>query len=55
MPVEIKELTIKINLSDEGVASGGAPNSGNDQEVQQALVEAIADRVLAILRDKQER
>jgi Family of unknown function (DUF5908) len=55
MPVEIKELTIKINLTDEGGTKGSAPAGGVDQEAQQTLVEAIADKVLAILRERQER
>lgn len=55
MPVEIRELSIKINLSDEGGTSGTNANGGNAQEAQQALVEMIAEKVLEILRNNHER
>ncbi len=54
MPVEIRELNIKINLSDEG---GNASSSGSDDtnDAQQVLVEAVMEKVLEILKEKQER
>jgi Family of unknown function (DUF5908) len=54
MPVEIRELNIKINLSDEG---GNASSSGSDDtnDTQQAIVEAVIEKVLEILKEKQER
>lgn len=55
MPVEIRELAIKINLSDEGGSSGGGAAGGTDQESQQALIQTVVDKVLAILEEKQER
>ena len=55
MPVEIRELAIKISLSDEGAASGGTAAGGNEQEAQQAIVEAVVYKVLAILREQEER
>ncbi|MBD2753199.1 DUF5908 family protein [Spirosoma validum] len=55
MPVEIRELAIKINLSDEGGASAGTAGAESGQEAQQALIEAVVDKVLMILREQEER
>jgi hypothetical protein len=53
MPIEIRELNIKINLSDDG---SQAANAGGDaNEAQEALVSAVIEKVLAILKEKEER
>ena len=54
MPVEIRELNIKINLSDEG-GNASPSGSGDASDAQQAIVEAVIEKVLEILKDKQER
>jgi hypothetical protein len=58
MPVEIRELTIKINLDNaDNQGGGGAAGSGgaNNADAQKALVEACVEKVLEILKEKAER
>ena len=54
MPVEIRELNIKINLSDEG-GNASSSDAGDSNDAQQAIVEAVIEKVLEILKEKQER
>ena len=56
MPVEIRELTIKINLDNaENQGGGGAAGDSNGADAQKALVEACVEKVLEILKEKTER
>ena len=60
MPLEIKELTIKVSISDASEttspggngAAGATPQSGGDQS---ALVQEVVERVIEILKEKAER
>lgn len=63
MPIEIKELQIKVKISDNeqgGQASGGmastgnagTPQSGKDKE---SIVQECVDKVLEILKEKMDR
>ncbi|MBL7816701.1 MAG: hypothetical protein JNL70_16895 [Saprospiraceae bacterium] len=54
MPIEIKELNIKINLADSG---GGNTTEGSDDanEAQEKLIETVVEKVLEIIRSKDER
>ncbi len=55
MPVEIKELVIKAVVSEsngsDNTNSGGSPENAS----QETLVQLCVDRVLEILREKNER
>lgn len=59
MPVEIRELNIRVNLTDSGGNQNATPStsseSGSSGEAQEALVEAVVEKVLEILKDKMER
>jgi Family of unknown function (DUF5908) len=64
MPLEIKELQIKVTLSDNASAqaegggsasSGAAALSGGGGSENEAIVDACVDKVLAILKEKMER
>lgn len=54
MPVEIRELNIKINLSDDG--SNNTNTAGSDpQAAQDVLIAVVIEKVLDILKEKEER
>lgn len=50
MPIEIKELHIKINVSKEGEQKGDA--GGEDKD---ALVKECLEQVISVLNNKNER
>jgi len=52
MPIEIKELHIKINVSDENVRN--RPVQDNPLE-KEKLIEACVEQVMEILAKKEER
>ena len=54
MPIEIRELQIKVTVGDEGQAAEGtaAPSSG---EAQEDIIKACVEQVLAILEKQRER
>lgn len=62
MPIEIRELNIKVNISEGGSASaapsaapegGNAGTGANDQ--QDALIAMVIEKVLEILKRQNER
>ena len=62
MPLEIRELNIRVNLNDSGSnqdnsASSSGGNSGGmaSEEARDALVAAVVEKVMTILKDKNER
>jgi hypothetical protein len=56
MPVEIRELNIKINLTDSGSgANADASGGGDANEAQEKLIETVVEKVLEILKEKEER
>lgn len=63
MPLEIRELTIQINLSQEqNISTGAAPASvaasstgQNNPGNQEALLQELVEKVLDILKSKAER
>ena len=52
MPVEIKELHIKINVSDENVRNRPVQEDALEKE---KLIEACVEQVMEILAKKEER
>jgi len=55
MPIEIKELHIKINV-DEGANKGNSQTSGlNDKESREALIAACVEEVMEVLQKQKER
>lgn len=52
MPIEIKELHIKINVNDGATQqeSGGGDSNSKDE-----IIEACIEQVLEILKEKEER
>jgi hypothetical protein len=53
VPIIVDEVIISVDVSNQ--ASGGAAASGGDTENRQALIEECVERVLEILRQKDER
>ncbi len=57
MPLEIKELNIRVNISPAGESTGGpartdAPAAGSQND---KFIEACVEQVLEILKSKKER
>ena len=50
MPIEIKELHIKINVKEDGGKSSESDGNGKSKMVQECL-----DQVMTILKNKDER
>lgn len=59
MPVEIRELNIRVNLTDGGgnqnASASASGESGASGEAQETIVDAVVEKVLEILKDKMER
>ncbi len=53
MPIEIKELHIKINVSDE--AARNRANSETRTDSKEKIIEACVEQVMEILSKKAER
>ena len=54
MPIEIKEMHIKIHL-DEGPNSGNTPSGGDGAKGSEALINACVETVMEILERQKER
>ncbi|SMO64044.1 hypothetical protein SAMN06265379_10412 [Saccharicrinis carchari] len=52
MPIEIKELHIKINVDDGSRRGRGASKNGGDKD---KIIEACVEQVMEILSKKEER
>ncbi|MGQ1785070.1 DUF5908 family protein [Saccharicrinis sp. GN24d3] len=52
MPIEIKELHIKINVSDDSRRVRPSGNSSSDKD---KIIEACVEQVMEILSKKEER
>jgi hypothetical protein len=56
MPVEIRELVIKAVVQDDGHHGNDPGVMGAQTELQQEMIiQACVEKILAILKDKQER
>lgn len=54
MPIEIKELHIKINV-DEGANKGNSQNNTAAKEDQSKLIAACVEEVMYLLKEQKER
>jgi len=50
MPIEIKEMHVKINVNEKSAPSSPEPDSSNESIVQECL-----DQMTKMLNDKEER
>lgn len=57
MPIEIRELHIRVSVEAAGEQPAGAPTAapGADDEARRALVAECVEQVLQVLRDQKER
>ena len=58
MPIEIRELTIKVNVNqDQNKASATASpaGGGGEEDEKQALIQEAAEEILRILENSKER
>jgi hypothetical protein len=57
MPVEIRELIIKATLEQGGAAAAGSAGAGTggNQSPTQAIINVCVEKVLEILKEKNER
>ncbi|MDX2304724.1 MAG: DUF5908 family protein [Microscillaceae bacterium] len=56
MPVQINEITIKANVSDaqDGKSKVATPTS-NTQTWNEQMLQALADKIMELIKAKQER
>ncbi len=54
MPIEIKELYIKINV-DEGPNKGNSSNNANAKKNKAAIIASCVEEVMAVLNRQKER
>lgn len=58
MPIEVRELVIKATIVQEDVSGNGsstASSSNNDVSSNEALIKICVEKVLEILKEKDER
>ena len=55
MPVEIEELVIRIVVTPEGPTPGAGAGREDADANREELVAAVAEQVLSVLREKEER
>lgn len=57
MPLEIRELVIKatVDSSNGGTQNSNGSNNGDTNDAKEADVNLIVEKVLAILKEKNER
>ena len=55
MPIEIRELVIKASVGDDEKGSRTSASTNNDQDKDQAMIQACVESVLEILKQQCER
>jgi hypothetical protein len=57
MPLEIKELQIKVTVNDQQAkeAAMAAPNSQESKDEKKAMLQQVVDDIMDILNSKKER
>lgn len=54
MPIEIRELHIKMSVPDQGTPTGGGTSGGSKMNTEKVVAECV-EQVMEIIRQKQER
>lgn len=58
MPVEVRELIIKATIAQEDASGNGAPaasSANNGESPNEAIIKLCVEKVLEILKEKDER
>ncbi len=55
MPIEIRELSIKINVNQERSGQVQGSNTADNAEQKEALIREAVEQVLQIIENKKER
>jgi hypothetical protein len=55
MPIVVEEVVISVEVTNEGAGGPGTPAGGGAAGDRQAIVEECVERVLEILRQREER
>ncbi|MEC5143304.1 DUF5908 family protein [Chitinophaga sp. 212800010-3] len=55
MPIEIRELVIKAEVSPDNTAAGNSSAGNGNSTPQEALIELCVEKVLQVLKEKNER
>lgn len=55
MPIEIRELVIKATIGNDSQNGVGTVDSAESNDVKEAFVNLIVEKVLEILKEKSER
>lgn len=55
MPIEIKELHIKINVDESSGAGNDQPGDSESTEGKDAIISACIEEIIGVLEQKKER
>lgn len=55
MPVEVRELIIKATITQDGNSGGNGEASGSSTKPNEALIRECVEKVMEIIRSKNER
>ena len=55
MPIVVDEVVISIEVTNEGAGGGRTPSAGGATSDRQQMVNECVERVLEVLRQRQER
>lgn len=55
MPIEVRELVIKATVVQDDTGSGSSTSSGKNITPNEQIINACVEKILEILRDRDER
>lgn len=55
MPIEVRELVIKATVLQDDQVGRGSASSGNNVSSNEQIINACVEKILEILRDRDER
>lgn len=55
MPLEVRELVIKATVVPDSASTGGAASGQGEAPGSEAIIQACVEKVLEILKEKNER